>query len=172
MDEIDPSALRALLDRQAILDCLQRCTRGIDRLDEELVLSAFHEDAVDHHNSHTGTPTEFVAWFWGRQEKRAGCQHYVTNTVIDLDGDTAHVETYFLATNRQEGEDVMDLSGGRYVDRFERRGGEWRIALRQVVPEWKLTGDCSKTATELVLRQSGGRRDGSDISYERPLTRG
>jgi hypothetical protein len=135
------------------------------------VLSAFHDDAVDYHNRHTGNPAEFVAWFWARQEHRISCLHYITNSTIDLVGDTAHVETYFLATNRQEGEAVMDLSGGRYVDRFECREGEWKIAVRQVVPEWKLTGDCSRTASALVQQQAGHSRDRSDVSYRRPLTR-
>jgi ketosteroid isomerase-like protein len=170
MDGVSDLALRTLVNRQAILDCLLRCARGIDRLDEQLVLSAFHDDAVDYHNSHTGNPAEFVAWFWARQERRISCQHYITNSTIDFDGDVAHVETYFLATNRQQGEESMDLSGGRYVDRFERRGGEWKIAVRQVVPEWKLTGDCSRTVSALVQQQAGHSRDRSDVSYRRPLS--
>ena len=34
-------------DREAITDCLYRYTRGIDRLDRDLVRSAYHDDAVD-----------------------------------------------------------------------------------------------------------------------------
>ena len=31
---------------------------------------------------------------------------------------------------------VLETFGGRYLDRFERRDGEWRIAHRTVVHEW------------------------------------
>lgn len=38
--------LERLLDRQEITDCLTRFSRGIDRFDKPLFLSAFHTDAV------------------------------------------------------------------------------------------------------------------------------
>ena len=46
--------LQNLLDRQAILDCLNRYNRGVDRCDEELLLSAYHEDATECHGTFTG----------------------------------------------------------------------------------------------------------------------
>src|SRR5882724_2908499 len=49
MNDQDQMALRQLLDRQAILDCLHRYTRGVDRLDRQLLLSAYHADAIDDH---------------------------------------------------------------------------------------------------------------------------
>ena len=39
--------LRALEDRNEILDCLARYARGMDRLDRELARSAYHDDAID-----------------------------------------------------------------------------------------------------------------------------
>jgi len=62
-------------------------------------------------------------------------QHHVTNVFAEEDGTTAHVESYFIAFNPQpvEGGGEHDLGAGRYLDRFERRGGEWRIADRKVV---------------------------------------
>ena len=38
--------LERMLDRQDILDCLTRFSRGMARFDEELFLSAFHPDAT------------------------------------------------------------------------------------------------------------------------------
>ena len=51
--------LQMLLDRQAILDCVQRYARGLDRHDDELTASAYHGDALDHHGGFTGTPAQF-----------------------------------------------------------------------------------------------------------------
>jgi hypothetical protein len=39
-----------------------RYARGIDRHDDELILSAFHDDALDQHGDVVRTPTELVAW--------------------------------------------------------------------------------------------------------------
>ena len=46
MGSLDPR-MQDLLDRQAILDCLNRYCMGVDRHDSELLISAFHADAVD-----------------------------------------------------------------------------------------------------------------------------
>ena len=43
---MDAERLGWLLDRQDILDCLTRFSRGMDRFDRELLLSAFHPNAV------------------------------------------------------------------------------------------------------------------------------
>ena len=39
-----------------------RYCQGIDRLDMELVRSAYHPDGVDHHTGFDGTVDEYVAW--------------------------------------------------------------------------------------------------------------
>jgi len=53
----------------------------------------------------------------------------------DIDGDTAHCETYYLFAARNR-DDTNWIAGGRYFDRFERRDQVWRIALRTNVIEW------------------------------------
>jgi hypothetical protein len=45
--------------------------------------------------------------------------------------------TFFATRLNDAGERVDELQVGRYLDRFERREGEWRIALRQVAYDWK-----------------------------------
>ena len=52
--------IQHLIDRQAILDCLTRYGRGVDRFDRELVLSAYHPDAIDDHGAFVGTREEFI----------------------------------------------------------------------------------------------------------------
>jgi hypothetical protein len=62
----------------------------------------------------------------------------IGNILIRIDGDKAAVESYLWAVSVIDGEagprDVT--TAGRYLDRFERRGGEWRIAERMVVHDW------------------------------------
>ena len=56
-----------------------------------------------------------------------------------LEGDTAKVETQVLSYHRVDfGTDHHDtIIGGRYLDRFEKRDGEWRIAERTMMYDWE-----------------------------------
>lgn len=130
----DGANLRALLDRQAITDVLNRYARACDRADEPMLRSCFHPDSRHRHGGFDGTSSDFCALamriiLGTRLEK-----HLVTNVMIELDGDAATTECHYLAYHRQpdppSGGDVDYFNGGRFIDRFERRGGEWRIAER------------------------------------------
>lgn len=174
MDDRDVrAAVLAILDRQAILDCLLRYARGLDRRDAELLRSVFHPDATDHHGIgkeyHPAAEALLEDWK-GRDDERAFSQHVLLNSSIDLDGDLAHVETYFqllfdLAPLEVGGPPRLRLSGGRYVDRFERRDRQWRIARRVVVSEY--TGVMDRI--DLPYHRVWADRDATDPSYARPL---
>jgi hypothetical protein len=157
--------LRNLLDRQAILDCLNRYNRGVDRCDEELLLSAYHEDATECHGAFTGPPIEFARSIQPAQESWAGSQHHVTNQLVEIESDVANAETYFLVVSRRQGDDEVNFVGGRYLDRLERRQGEWRIALRVVVIDLGARA-VAREMPEYIARP---RKDRSDPSYQRPL---
>ena len=125
-------------DREAIRDCLFRYSRGIDRCDMDLLRSVYWPGAVDYHTGFTGTAEEFIAWAEPRLKAMAHNLHMIGNILIRIDGDKAAVESYLWAVSVIDGEagprDVT--TAGRYLDRFERRGGEWRIAERMVVHDW------------------------------------
>ncbi|HRE42349.1 MAG TPA: nuclear transport factor 2 family protein [Terricaulis sp.] len=170
MDQATERALRELLDKEAIRDCVLRYLRGIDRLDVDLIRSAFHEGAIDNHTRDVrGSVEGLLDWWLPRQAGREATQHFVTNQTIDLDGDTAHVESYFFVFIKKTTQNEGALIGGRYADRFERRHGVWKIALRIVLPEWQADADARNTA--MVKRAGGaiGARDSSDPTYQRPL---
>ena len=54
------------------------------------------------------------------------------------DASAAHCESYVLARHWCEDDEGLRLetAGGRYVDRFEKRGGLWKIAHRVVLLDW------------------------------------
>lgn len=160
--------LRLLVDRQAIWDCLMRYARGVDRLDEELIRSAFWADAHDDHGAIQGTPDDFIAAWVPTQAAREACQHSITNHTVAVDGAVAHAESYFQVSIRDYGSDVLELTGGRYLDRFEHRGGQWRIADRLVVLDWSCGADASGMDSRLAGR-SRGSRDRTDASYTRSI---
>ena len=154
-----------MLDRQEITECLHRYTRGVDRCDAELIESAYAPDALDYHGVVDGSVADFLAYFLPQQPQRAVCQHYLTNIAIELDGDQAHCESYYLVASRPADSYEMLLSGGRYVDRLVRGDDGWGIAVRVVLSEWLVTADGSGSA---ALPQRS-RRDRTDLAYRRPL---
>jgi hypothetical protein len=169
LDGLDPAALRRLrelLDRQAIVDCVHRYARGVDRDDADLIRSAYHRDAAEDHGGFVGGVDGLIPFLARVHRPFAGSQRYVTNVTVDLDGDEAHAESYWLCVLLRDEPATLMLSGGRYVDRLERRDGEWRIADRVVVIEWR--GDLAGGAPDPPLGVTA-RRDGDDVSYRRPL---
>jgi hypothetical protein len=163
-------AVHELVDREEIDDCVHKYARGIDRLDEALLLEAFHDDAmVDYATARfdfVGTIQEFVALAWKNQENFHSTQHHLMNQTVEIDDNTAHAETYYLTVSRSKDRKRVAIGGGRYVDRLERRDGEWRIAMRMTVGEWGT--ELANEDWEYLAKQLP-RRDRDDPSYMRPL---
>jgi hypothetical protein len=161
--------VQQLADRQAILDCLCRYARGIDRDDIDLVASAYHPDALDDHGFIVGSGREMAERVFVMHKESPACQHHITNHTAEIDGDTAHAETYYISINRAPSGSVS-VATGRYIDRFERRDGEWRIAARQVVTETVIDGKVDEGMQAVARAFAPFSRDRSDLSYRRPLT--
>ncbi len=172
-----------LASREAIRDLVYRYARAIDRLDEALLRSVFHPDSRHNHfyegpSSDPGSstsgeePGDFVAFAFALLRTFRRTHHQMGNTLIEFDGDdVAKVETYFTAYHlmRAKGDPLagpgaydseMDyLVGGRYVDRFERRDGEWKIARRTGLTDWmRLEPSCSQGMADLPAATVGGRQ--------------
>lgn len=128
-----------LADREAIRDCLFRYARGVDRLDEAMIRSAYWPDATDHHLEFNGTPDEFIAWSMPIMRHMEQTMHMFGNILIRLHGDTASVEAYYYGFHRVPngaGGWRDAIGSGRYLDLFERRHDEWRIKTRKVMVDW------------------------------------
>lgn len=172
MDAERLARLATLLDRQDILDCLTRFSRGIDRFDRELFLSAFHTDAVIAAGPFVGGPVELCEWAFSLHDAfQTATHHNLLNVTYNIDGDTAHTDTYYLYVGRNRDETNW-IAGGRYIDRLERRGGAWRIAMRTNAIEW--SGDVPSTPLPFAdvpdIHGNGmPGRSKSDPSYQRPL---
>ena len=129
--------LEEISARIEIMELLYRYCRGVDRGDEALIASIYHDDGIDEHGPWQGRGKEFGAFLVpSMDDVRLIGQHHITNAIIALDGDTAEVESYFLAFHPEErgpDEPGHALVAGRYLDRFEQRDGAWKIARRTVV---------------------------------------
>ena len=161
------AALTAVLDEHLIRKALARYWRGVDRRDLELIKSAFHADAIDHHAGKDLRAHEFAEMAMEGMPRISpgGTQHRVTNISIELDGDRAWSEAYYHAVHNAE--DQINELFGRYVDRFERRDGQWKIAERWAVLDFTQTSARVAHAAEKNPATLRGRPAPTDLSYNR-----
>jgi hypothetical protein len=161
-----------LLDQHDILDCLKRFSRGMDRFDRELLLSAFHLDAVIAAGDFVGGPVDLYDWASAMHEQgQVATQHNLLNNSCEIDGDNAHTETYYLFVGRNRDETTW-IAGGRYFDRLDRRDGAWRIAVRTNTVEWSgMVPTMPLPFAEVPDIHGNGApsRSKADPSYQRPL---
>lgn len=165
--DLDPR-LAGLLDKQEIEEVVLRYCRGIDRRDFDLVRSCYHPDARDRHGSFDGTVDEYVAWVDRLTARYRWSMHLVGNVFVELgENGVAACETYGVSLHRSDDpRPFMNLATGfRYVDRFERRAGAWKIAERNAVGEWSLPIPAGSW-WEIPDAHLNGRRDRSDVIYE------
>jgi hypothetical protein len=165
----DPSTQqRYLKDRQEILDCVYLYCRALDRHDRELMARVFHPDAIDNHGEWVGRAPEAIVWSDASLAAAwLSHSHHVTCHFCEIEGEVAHTESYLISFRRHKDGKTVVVGGGRYIDRFERRDGEWRIALRREVSDWKFTADGSVFNIPDGFPQ--GTWDRTDLSYMRPL---
>ncbi|GAA0609008.1 nuclear transport factor 2 family protein [Sporichthya brevicatena] len=153
--------------RADITEALHRYCRGIDRMDADLIRSAYHSDGYDDHGDvFRGSVEDYITWVLNvLAERFDSTMHTLTNITIEQDGGVAHVESYLIAYHVTKGGGSLKVFGARYVDRFEDRpGAGWRIAHRTLVSEWQ-TEQTGFVATPPGTAPAA--RDRTDPSYRR-----
>jgi hypothetical protein len=165
-----PATLDDILAREQIRAVLARYCRGIDRVDRDLIASVYHADGYDDHGpTYKGPASGFVDVVVEVLQRFERTLHFLGTSIIELDGDVAHTETYCIAYHRlrdDSGEQVDSTAAVRYIDRFERREGTWLIAHRKVVFEWSrrdAVGPMPPPSPDFAV----GRRDREDAVYRR-----
>ena len=159
-------------DKQAIYELSCRYSRALDRLDRDLMASVFHADAYCEYGIFNGPAGEFADFAMTALATHASNHHMLGQVLIEVEGDEAHGEVYFQAYHKvpvEEGYDDLVIAG-RYLDRYERRDGTWKIAYRSEVNDWSHTRPTNDPYFELAPQGlRGGRLD--DRSYDPALRR-
>lgn len=171
--EHEPAGLQTLLDEREIRQVLLRYCRGVDRGDVEQIRECYHPGSVDVHGRYSGDGPGFGEYAVGvLSERYAATTHTTGEPLIELNGDSAHVATYVVAYHLSvEPLDQAHLYvfGGRYVDRFSRRDGSWRIEARVVVRDWSIRHPIPPDSLRRELEEAKpffqGRRDAEDLGY-------
>jgi hypothetical protein len=152
-----PQELQDLLDKQAIYEVVLRGCRGGDRFDLDMILSLFHPGAILHNvGGFNGTVEQLGAFLAPIRESFTGGPatfHMLGNHYVELSGDHAVSESYLMVhhwgtpsspdvateTSEQAHADGNYTAGTRYIDKFERRAGEWKIVERWAMRDWTWT---------------------------------
>jgi hypothetical protein len=132
---ISDEAIDQALSKQALHDLAMAYARAVDRADAELLASLFHEDATVISGVINGPAPRFareIPEFVTKNLER--CFHSVANEWFEIKGDRAIGESYVIATVTAGGRDIM--TGGRYIDSYERRNGVWKFSSRDFVMDW------------------------------------
>jgi len=159
--------VQELWDIRAIESLLNRYSRAFDRCDLAGAQDTFWPDALTDYPGFCGLASGMcVHADTIHREQFDSTQHYITNNEIEISGDAAHSETYFIMAARLK--DAFDalLIGGRYLRRIERRDGVWRIASTVTVVDWSSD---KNAARQVIESGSKSARDKSDFVYQRPL---
>lgn len=165
--------LQRLIAKDAIRDLAMRYMRGQDRLDRALQLDTFWPDSTTDYGIFKGCGPDFVAFAQDLLTEHLANQHIIGQHLIEFDetdADRAYGEVYYYAFHRilAKGMPTDMIISGRYVDRYERRGSEWRFAHRSEFVDWARTepaadGILSGDLAACLL----GRHDMTDRSYDR-----
>lgn len=167
--------LAIMADKLECTELVTRMARAIDRCDADMLASLFHPDATDDHGMFVGTASDFVDWVMPVLATMKRTQHIIGQVLIEVDGDHAAGESYFIAHHALDGPDgdTFMIAAGRYLDRFERREGVWKISHRQAVFDW----NSSSPLTDSFDRDNPGTstfgvRGEADASYAHLAARG
>jgi hypothetical protein len=158
----DEAELDAALSRQALDELCAAYARGVDRADAQLLASLFNEDSTVISGVINGSGPEFArdicAFVTSNLER---CFHSISNSWFEIEGDAAVGEIYVIAMATAGGQDIM--TGGRYVDSYQRRSGAWKFSSRTFVMDWSTTQPSSYQRdgmyASLTMRGCFGRQD-------------
>lgn len=161
-----PKTIDDLIAESEIKDIHIRYCRANDRRDAEMMRGCFHPDAVIELHEPL-TVDAFIAMGQQVLGQFSVTWHNTGNQLVEVKGDAAWAEHYTTSSHRipasDEGPERDFIAFGRYVDRVEKRDGEWRIARRKMIMDYTRTDPVGET---VVAYESGaGARDRSDYSY-------
>lgn len=165
----DMAVLENVEAKQALHALNSRFCRALDRMDRDLMNSLWTDDAEVDIGAHQGDARSFseaVTADDGRLERSFSS---ISNEYFDIDGDQAKGELYVIniSTVVLGGEKEDRLIGGRYLDRYQKVNGDWKIASRIFVHDWNMSHPTTAVWDEGLfgMIKLRGTRDKTDPVY-------
>ncbi len=174
--------LQIMLEKQAIAELLMTYCRAVDHLDVPTLRTLFHPGSQHKHgfegpSSSTDGSDDFIGYATGFLNTFSRTHHQLGNVFIEIDGDVAHSESYFTAFHRRRaledpmaGEDATETEmdyyvAGRYLDRWEKRDGAWKITHRTGMTDWTRLEEPTTPALDLAPKDVAGQHGPDDYVY-------
>jgi len=165
-----------------IQDVVNRWARAVDRRDFAALADLYHPDASNNQAEFVGGVDALIIRMEKRHVDIPYTQHLLGTPLVEFAGpDSALSETSAFCTQRvRKGmpiavggvvpdfvgkTDVDVLTEGRYIDRFERRDGRWRIAARTTTFAWIQLLEVPDGAFQVPEGFITGTRDRNDPLY-------
>lgn len=163
--------LQEMLDEYQLRKLVHAYCRAVDRGDIAHLRDLYHHDAHDDHGSFsTGSAEEFINALAAARPYVRSMQHNVTTVNFAISGSVAEGEIYTISTHTFTAgdRDVDVIVGGRYLDKYEKRGGSWKITERTIVTDWAHVNDPSSVdLSHPITRDTPkGAPDAKDPSYQ------
>ncbi len=141
----DP-VVQELMDHMRLRNLMPTYARSIDRRDYETLRRIFTPDSYFEFNvTVKRNGFEEILSMIKSLERNRATQHFLGNTYIELQGDSAYVETYGEAhhlTPVDDNNEIDRVFGVRYMATVVRVKGEWLI--KQIIEEadWRRDEVC------------------------------
>ena len=144
-----------LLEKLAIRDVIDNWVSWRDAGQFDRLRTTFHPDARFTATWFDGPFSQFVEASTAAWRRGSKSIHFLGGTTIDVVGNRAVAQTKMQIMVRAmvEGVEADAVCNGRFYDRFEKRDGEWRIAIRSCIYE-KSRIDPVEPGAKLVLDQA------------------
>lgn len=164
-------ALAKLIAKDEIADLIYRYPRGLDRLDQSILLSIGHADAtVEFSTLFKGTWVGYVEWLMHAHETMLFNNHRITNMLIEVEAEQAVSESSSTATlivARSDGDIESRLVHSRYLDQWRHESGRWWLMRRVTVRDYRsVTVITAKELEQRVQYTNAGVLKDQDPSYE------
>lgn len=167
MNSPTPDQLHELVATHSIRQALVRYCRGVDLCDLDLAKSAYHSDAHERHGPFDGKAHDFLEFVIPQMMGYEVLSHQLTTHYVEVHDTSAFSEAAFIAIQRAAGSNIDERLAGRYIDRFEYRDNEWKVASRLVVMDWWRRDERGPLTFEFEASLEWGKRGRDDAFYRR-----
>jgi ketosteroid isomerase-like protein len=161
--------LQEMLDEFQLRKLVHAYCRAVDRGDLAKLRDLYHHDAEDAHGAFsTGSADDFLGALSAARPYIRSMQHNITTVNFAIESNSAEGEVYTIATHTLSAgdRDVEIVVGGRYLDKYEKRDGTWKLIARTIVTDWAHVNDPSLVdLSHPITRDTPkGSPDGDDPS--------
>lgn len=163
-------ATKALLAKAEIAELIHTYPRGLDRLDKSILLSIAHVDAtIEFAPLFKGTWSDYVEWLMKAHHAMIFNNHRISNVLIRVKGARGVSEATSTATliaKRSDGNYEDRLVYSRYLDQWRYDGGQWLLAHRLTVRDFRRVSAITEDQLKLYEMNRGGDGASADPSYK------